>query len=129
MDSRNKRTEKRFLFYFGHPAQYLFLRATINNLLGVGHQVTMLIKTKDVLEDLIKSDGFEYINVLPQQRGLSKSAIVLSLVKRMFAILPILLRIKPTLMVGSDTSIAMLGKMMGISRITITEDEYDVINT
>jgi len=127
MVSKTIHSEKKFLFYFGHPAQYLFLRATVKNLINAGHQVTMLIKTKDVLEDLIKSDGFEYINILPQQRGLSKIAILLSLVKRIFAIWPIIIRVKPTLMVGSDASIAMLGKFMGISRITITEDDYDVI--
>jgi predicted glycosyltransferase len=118
---------KKFLFYFGHPAQYFFLRATVRNLMGAGHKVTMLIKTKDVLEDLIKADGFEYINILPQQRGLSKTAIVFSLAKRIFAIFPILLKDRPTLLIGSDTSIALLGKLMLIKRITITEDDYHVI--
>ena len=127
MDRKNATGVKKFLFYFGHPAQYFFLRATIRNLIVAGHKVTMLIKTKDVLEDLIKADGFEYINILPQQRGLSKTAIVFSLVKRIFAILPILIKGRPTLMVSSDSSIAILGKILGISRITITEDDYGVI--
>ncbi len=116
------------VFYFGHPSQYLFLRETMRRL-SFTNKIFILIKTKDVLEDLLKHDGFEYSNILPNVRGNSKFSIGLSLFKRFFIMLPILIRTKPTLLVGTDATIAQLGKFLGINRITITEDDYDVIKT
>lgn len=119
----------KILFYFGHPAQYLFLRETMKQLLSDGHQVKILIKTKDVLENLIKNDGFEYTNILYKERGKSKFSIALSLVHRLFILTPIIFKYKPTLMVGTDATIAQLGKIFRINRISITEDDYEVIKT
>lgn len=127
MDSKKDSNVKKFLFYFGHPAQYLFLRAAIKNLLVQGHQVTILIKTKDVLEDLIKNDGLAYQNILQVQRGKSRFAILISLFKRMMTILPVIFKFKPDLMVGSDATIAIIGYFLQIKRIMITEDDYEVI--
>ncbi len=118
----------KILVYFGHPAQYLFLRETIRRL-AKNNKVTILIKTKDVLEKLIKNDGLNYINILQRERGKSKISIALSLLKRNIKILPILLKIKPDLLIGGDPSIAQLGKLLNIKRITITEDDYSVIKT
>jgi uncharacterized protein len=118
----------KYLFYFGHPAQYLFLRETIRRLVrSENHQVTILIKTKDVLEELIRADGFSYTNILTRQRGVSKLAIALSFFNRLRLLVPIILRTKPDLLVGTDATIAQLGKLFGINRITIVEDDYGVI--
>lgn len=118
----------KYLFYFGHPAQYLFLRETIRRLLVSGeHQITILIKTKDVLEELIKQDGFTYTNILAKERGVSKLAVVLSFLNRLRLLIPVIVRKKPDLLIGTDATIAQLGKVFGINRITIVEDDYDVI--
>lgn len=119
----------KIIFYFGHPAQYLFLRETIKRLLVTKHQIKILIKTKDVLENLLSQDGFEYTNILPQERGKTKFAIAYSLLKRNLLLLPIFLRFKPDLVIGTDASIAQIGKLLNINRITITEDDYAVIKT
>lgn len=119
----------RILFYFGHPAQYLFLRASLKRLNSKGHEIKILIKTKDVLEDLLSEDGFPYTNILRQERGRSKLAIAKSLAKRSLVIFPILIKFKPDLIIGTDASIAQLGMLLNINRITITEDDYDVIKT
>jgi len=117
----------KILFYFGHPAQYLFLRETIKRLLANGHHITILIKTKDVLESLLLHDKLEYKNILPIERGKTKFSIGISLIKRNIAILPNLIRLKPDLLIGTDATIAQLGKLLQIQRISITEDDYDVI--
>ncbi|MCK9452750.1 MAG: hypothetical protein M0Q90_13740 [Bacteroidales bacterium] len=119
----------KYLFYFGHPAQYFFLRETIKRLKKQTHEVIILIKTKDVLEDILIKDQINYLNILPTERGLSKFAILSSLFKRLFKLFPIILRQKPNLLVGTDASIAILGKLMFKNRISITEDDYDVIKT
>lgn len=120
----------KILLYFGHPAQYLFLRETIRRLLKTeNYQLVILIKTKDVLENLLKSDGIPYQNILLQERGKSKFAIILSLFRRLFSISKILLKEKPDLLIGTDATIAQLGFLFRIQRITITEDDYEVIKT
>jgi uncharacterized protein len=120
----------KILFYFGHPAQYLFSRATIKRFMVNGeHQIIILIKTKDVLENLLKNDNLPYINILPKERGSSRLMIGLSLLKRNLKILPLLLKNRPDLLIGTDASIAQLGWLLGINRITITEDDYDVIKS
>lgn len=119
----------KILVYFGHPAQYLFLREAIKRLIANGHQIKILIKTKDVLENLVKNDGLEYENILSQTRGKSKFSIALSLIQRSLKILPILFKYKPNLLIGTDATIAQLGWLFRINRITITEDDYEVIKT
>jgi uncharacterized protein len=117
----------KILFYFGHPAQYLFLRATIKNLIENKHDVIILIKTKDVLEDILKRDHTNYINILPTERGFSKLSIIISLFKRIIKMFPIIVKTRPNLLVGGDASIAWLGKIMLINRIIVGEDDYDTI--
>lgn len=118
----------KYLFYFGHPAQYLFLRETIKRLTKQdASSVVVLIKSKDVLEALIKADCIPYKNILPLNRGLSYFAVIFSLFKRMLILFPLLLKEKPNLLVSTDASLAILGKLLGIRRIAITEDDYNVI--
>jgi predicted glycosyltransferase len=118
------------LFYFGHPAQYLFLRATIKEFIKLpGHGVIITIKSKDVLEELIKSDNLPYINIQQTERGNSKFSIVLNLLKRTLKLFRLALTYKPDLMIGTDATIAQIGFLLNIHRITITEDDYDVIKS
>jgi len=118
---------KKILVYFGHPAQYLFLREAMRILIKKGFDVKIIIKTKDVLEDLVKSDGFEYKNILKNKRGNTKFSIIVSLLKRNLKLIPIILKFKPNLMISTDATIAQLGKLFNIQRITITEDDYEII--
>jgi predicted glycosyltransferase len=120
----------KILFYFGHPAQYLFLRATIRRLQkDENYKLIILIKTKDVLENLLSSDEIPYQNILLKERGKSRFSIITSLLRRLISISKILLREKPNLLIGTDATIAQLGFLFRIPRITITEDDYDVIKT
>ena len=47
----------KILIYLGHPAQYMFLRETINQLSRKGIKLRILIKTKDILETLLQNDN------------------------------------------------------------------------
>lgn len=119
----------RYLFYFGHPAQYLFARESIKKLIETKQEVIILIKSKDVLEDLILRDGLKYINILPDQRGNRKIDIAFSLIKRNLKIFPYLLKYRPNILIGTDASLAQLGFLFRIHCVTITEDDFSVIKT
>jgi len=60
--------KKRFLFFFVHPSKYYLFRETINHLKKNGHIVDIAIISKDILEDLIINEGWEYTNIFPEGR-------------------------------------------------------------
>ena len=66
----------KILIYLGHPAQYHFFKNIIKLLKKEKVQVKIIIKTKDVLEDLLIADRHEYINILPKPRNLNKISIL-----------------------------------------------------
>ncbi len=57
-----------FLFYLVHPAKFHFHKVQINTLKKKGHIVDVVINTKDILEDLIKEEGWDYTNLFPNTR-------------------------------------------------------------
>jgi len=59
---------KRFLFYLVHPAKFHFHKVQIRELKSKGHIVDIVINTKDVLEELLKEEGWEYTNLFPKSR-------------------------------------------------------------
>jgi predicted glycosyltransferase len=58
----------RYLFFFVHPSKFHVFRRTINTLIDHGHEVDILITSKDVLEDLVKAEGWNYTNIFPEGR-------------------------------------------------------------
>jgi len=118
----------KYLFYVGHPAQYLFVRSTIRQLAASPeHRVTLLIKSKDVLEDLVRKDQVPYRNIQLKERRKGRLSILTSFLSRLLTLLPILLRTRPNLLIATDATVAQLGRLLGINRITIIEDDYEVI--
>jgi len=63
--------KKRYLFFLVHPSKYHVFRHTINILKSKGHQVDILITSKDVLEELIKNEGWVYKNIFPEGRKIA----------------------------------------------------------
>lgn len=116
----------KILIYLGHPAQYHFFKNIINNL-KKNHKVRYLIKTKDVLEPLLVSGGAEFKNILPEGRKSTKTGVIWGLVKREVKVLCESLSFKPDLMLGSDPSIAHIGKILKIPVLTVLEDDAHVI--
>jgi uncharacterized protein len=70
--------KKRFLFYLVHPAKFQFHKVQINELKERGHQVDILINTKDILEDLVLEEGWEYTNIFPNGRRIKGIHAILS---------------------------------------------------
>jgi len=60
--------KKKYLFFLVHPSKYHVFKNTINILKSKGHQCDIIITSKDVLEALIKIEGWEYENIFPEGR-------------------------------------------------------------
>ena len=77
----------RVLFYLVHPAKYHLFRIVIKELMK-DSQVDIVINSKDVLEELIKNEGWVYTNIFPQGRNISaKPSIIKSGFKFLLTIL------------------------------------------
>ena len=118
---------RKLLLYFGHPAQFMMLRQSIKILKQKDWQIKIIIKTKDVLETLLKDSGFEYQNILQQVRSDNLFSIFTAVLKRDIKMLRIVRKFRPDLMVGTDPSIAHIGWLLNIPAITIVEDDHMVI--
>jgi predicted glycosyltransferase len=70
---------KKYLFFFVHPSKYHLYKSIINFLLKEGHHVKVIIISKDILEDLVKQESWDYENIFPEGRR-SKSNSFLGIV-------------------------------------------------
>jgi uncharacterized protein len=117
----------RILIYTAHPAQYHFFKYIIKLLKDKGHDVLLLIKTKDVLEKLILQDGFSYINIQPKTRKNNPLSILLASFIRTWKVIRIVKSHQTELLIGTDSSIAQAAFLTGKHAITTLEDDYAVI--
>jgi uncharacterized protein len=115
------------LIFLSHPAQFLFYKNPIVTLRNEGHKVIILIKTKDILSNLLDEAGIGYHNILPRERGKSKLSIFLSLLLRDYKLFNFTRKNSIHLLLGSDASLAHIGWLLKIPCITTLEDDYKII--
>lgn len=117
------------LIYLSHPAQFLFYKNIIKNLKNNNHNVYILIKSKDVLVDLLKESGYKYINIQTKERKKNKLSIIISLIKRDIKIWQFVKKHKIDLLLGTDASLSHISKLKKIPCITTLEDDFEVIKS
>jgi len=117
----------RYLFYMGHPAHFHLFKNIILNLKDKGHEVRLLIKKKDILEELLQRMGWEYTNINPKGRADNKISIAWNLLKRDLEMFRIARRFKPNAMMGTSAEISHTGTLLGIPSIVFDEDDADAI--
>ncbi len=110
------------LFQLGHPAHFHLFRNTITNLNRDGHQTYILIKKKDILEDLLKEAGLPYVNILPSGK---KSK--LSLLLRLWRVFWFTLRHHVDVLVGSTPEVAQIGWLLRRRSMIMAEDDASVV--
>ncbi len=116
-----------YLIFLGHPAHFHLFKYIIPALKANGHKVKVLIRNKDILQQLCDESGIEYTNVLPEQRGSSIFSLALSYLRKYIRISKIIRKFKPTLLLGSEPSLVHLGKLFGIPSIIFSEDDAAII--
>jgi predicted glycosyltransferase len=114
----------RFLFYIVHPAKYQFHKVQINALKAKGHKVDIVINTKDILEDLIKEEGWEYTNIFPKSRKIKGVHVYVAAIISVFLTVYRLWKYtrgkKYDVFVGDLLSI--LGRVKGVTSFIHTDD-------
>ncbi len=117
----------KIIVYLGHPAHYHLYKNVISNLQSKGYHVDILIKKKDILEDLLKGQGIKYHNILEEGRKDSKFGIMLGTLKRAFRLYSFCLKHKPVLLAGTSVENSWIGKLLSIPVINTNEDDAAVV--
>src|ERR1035437_10627308 len=98
----------RYLIFLGHPAHFHLFKNIIPELKKNGHEVKVLIRSKDILEQLCSNSGIDYKNILPENRKKSLLSIVISYLRKYNRISKIIREFKPQLLMGSEPSLTHL---------------------
>jgi len=117
------------LFSLGHPAHFHLFKNVIKQLEFEGHEVEILIKKKDILEDLLAHSSVEYNNILPHGRSDGKLGILTGLIKKNIGLYKHCKVNRPDLMLGTSAEIAHIGKLLGIPSVVFSEDDVSVIRS
>ncbi len=113
----------KIIVYLGHPGHFHLYKNSINNWKSKEHQVIILIKKKDVLENLLQSAGFDYINILKKGRKDSKIGMFWGMIQRTFQILKVCRKYKPDILTGTCVENSFVGKLLKIPVINLNEDD------
>lgn len=117
----------RILVYLGHPAHFHNYKNTIARLKEDGHEVAVLIKKKDILEELLRNAGIPYHNILEEGRKDSQVGIAIGLLKRAWRLDRFCKEFKPDILTGSSVENSLIGPLRHIPVINIGEDDAAVV--
>lgn len=110
-----------------HPAQFYYYRSTIANLQKDGHKVFVIIKSKDILEQLLINSGIHYKNILAKDNRFFKLGYFFDMVLREWKILIFSLLHNINLLTGSTPEISHIGWLLHKHSINIGEDDAAII--
>ena len=115
------------LIQLSHPAHFHLYKNAIKNLQEDGHQVHVLIKTKDILEELCQNSQIPYHNILPIAHRKSKLGVLWDMAVRDWKILCFCIKHKIDILSGSTPEVAHVSKILRLHSVTTTEDDMTVI--
>jgi len=115
------------LVFLGHPAHYHLFKNIIKKLESRNHNVIILIKSKEVLEDLCKLSKLPYHNILPKIRGNTLLSMAISILKKDYLIYQFIKNKKIDLLIGSEASLSHVGFLRGIPSFEMAEDDAKAI--
>jgi predicted glycosyltransferase len=116
----------KLLVYLGHPAHFHLFKETINALRKKNHAVTIVIKSKDVLEKLLGEAGMEYINLSAKPRKDGRLNIAKSFFRRLSQLSVIVKKYRPDMLIGSAAELALIGKLHRIPSYIFFEDDFEI---
>lgn len=112
----------RVLFQLGHPAHFHLFKNTIADLQRDGHQTFILIRKKDILEDLLKQASLPYINILP-----SGKKSVFTLMLRLWRVFKFTLTHHVDVLVGSTPEVAQVAWLLRRRSVIMAEDDASIV--
>jgi len=120
----------KILLAVNHPAQFHLFKNAYAVLKNKGHKVVFVIKNKDILVDLMQSEGVVFHKLTQKRVGKGKFLILakgfLDLIIQDVNLFKFVRKFKPDIMVGTDYSITHVGKLFNIPSIVFNEDDFAI---
>src|ERR1035437_3986259 len=117
----------KILVYLGHPAHFHIYRNSIINWKKSGHEIFILIKKKDVLEELLDAANMPYHNILEKGRTDTKLGILIGMIKRAIRLFTFCFREQPDILTGTSVENSIVGKILRIPVVNVNEDDAGVV--
>lgn len=122
--------KKRVLFFFVHPAKFHLSRATVNQLKKEGHQVDVIITGRDILEELVQNEGWEYKKIFSKGRKISWLHVWISasifIVLTVLKLLQLTWRKKYDLFI-TDDCLTFVGRIKRTPSVFVTDDDLSAV--
>ena len=112
----------RVLFQLGHPAHFHLFKNTIAELQRDGHATYILIRKKDILEDLLEASGLSYTNILP-----SGKKSVFTLMLRLWRVFWFAISHRVNVLVGSTPEVAQVAWLLRRRSVVMAEDDAAIV--
>ena len=115
------------LIQLSHPAHFHLYKIVARNLIADGHRVLFVIKSKDILEQLLQNAGLPYVNINQHAHRGSKIGILWDMLVREWRILRLCRKHKIDLLTGSTPEVAHVAWLLRLRAVNTGEDDADVI--
>lgn len=115
------------LLYLGHPAHFYLFKNVYANLIKDGCDVQVLIKKKDILQELLEHSQIPFQNILEEGRKDSKIGILIGTIKRIWRLGRFCGDYKPDLFVGTSVENSIIGPLRRKPVINVNEDDAKVV--
>lgn len=117
----------KYLFMISHPAHFHMFKFTIRNLQTKGHNIIIVIRPKDVLEQLCIDYGLDFYKTKDRPKKYGMFGLGLSLIGKTFEVMKIVKKQKPDMLIGSDGVLSYIGFLKGIPSFEWCEDDAKAI--
>ena len=122
--------KKKVLFFFVHPAKFHLSRAAINHLKNEGHKLDVIITGRDILEELVINEGWEYKKIFSNGRKIKWMHVWLS--ASIFIVLTVLKLLQLTFgkkydLFITDDCLTFVGRFKGVPSVFVTDDDLSAV--
>lgn len=115
------------LIQLSHPAHFHLYKNVAHNLIADGHQALFVIKSKDILEQLLQNAGLPYVNINQHAHRGSKLGILWDMLVREWRIIRLCRKHNIDLLTGSTPEVAHVSWLMRLHGVNTGEDDADVV--
>jgi predicted glycosyltransferase len=117
---------KNIAFYIAHPSQFFVFKSTIEGL-QLHHKVFIYIKSKDILEDVLKQHEISYCNISEKPKKNNFFGNTINLFTRTTKLLSLFRKDKIDLLFTCASYSSQASFFLGIPSIVLNDDDHTVI--
>jgi predicted glycosyltransferase len=117
---------KNIAFYIAHPSQFFVFKSTIEKLQS-RNKIFIYIKSKDILEDVLKQHEISYFNISEKPKKNNFFGNTINLFTRTTKLLSLFRKDKIDLLFTCASYSSQASFFLGIPSIVLNDDDYSVI--